>query len=68
MKKELRDRERQLYKSSLELRRLDLSKTKFKDSEKIRERQNEDWHRYLFFKGCLEQLEKENKDERKQTN
>lgn len=68
MKKELRDRERQLYKSSFELRQLDLSKTKFEDSEKIRKRQNEDWNRYLFFKGCLEQLEKEKENECKQTN
>jgi hypothetical protein len=61
MKKELRDRERELYKSSFELRNFDLSKAKYEDSAKIRKKQNEDWHRYLFFKGCLEQLEKEKK-------
>ena len=68
MKRDLIEKERQLYKSSLELRNLDLTNADFKISEDIRKKQNEDWHKYLFFKGYLEQLEKEKENERKQTN
>lgn len=63
MKRDLIEKERQLYKSSLELRNLDLTNADFKMSEDIRKKQDEDWHKYLFFKGYLEQLEKENKNE-----
>lgn len=68
MKRDLIEKERQLYKNSLELRNLDLTNVDFKISEDIRKKQNEDWHKYLFFKGYLEQLEKEKENERKQTN
>jgi len=61
MKKELIEKERQLFKSSLELRKLDLSNVDFKQSQKIREKQNEYYQKRLFYKGVLEQLEKENK-------
>ena len=62
MKKELRERERQLYKSSLELRNLDLSKVNYDQAREIRRQQNDDYHRMLFYKGFLKQLEKENKE------
>ncbi len=64
MKKEIRDRERQLFKDSMELRRLDLTKIDFEKTEEIRKKQDNAWHRHLFFKGYLDQLDKEkNKNE-----
>lgn len=68
MKKELRERERELWRSSLKLRELDLSKVKWDQAMEIRKQQDDDWNRMLFYKGYLEQLEKENKNECKQTN
>ena len=68
MKRDLIEKERQLYKSSLELRNLDLTNVDFKISEDIRRKQDEDYNKYLFFKGYLGQLEKEQEKERKQTN
>lgn len=63
MKKELRERERELWRSSLKLRELDLSKVKWDQAMEIRKQQDDDWRRMLFYKGYLEQLEKENKNE-----
>ena len=62
MRKQLRDRERQLFKESMDLKRLDLSKTSFDQSEQIRIKQNDSWHRHLFFKGYLAQLEKQDQN------
>lgn len=61
MKKEIRDRERELFIKSMQLRRLDLTNTKYEQSEEIRKKQDDSWKRHLFFKGYLEQLEKEKK-------
>lgn len=61
MKKELREKERQLFKSSYELRKLDLSKVEWDQAMKIRKKQSDDYNKMLFYKGYLAQLEKENK-------
>lgn len=66
MKKEIRDKERKLFLESMELRKLDLTNTNFEQSEKIREKQNDYWRRHLFFKGYLEQLDKQNQKKQEQ--
>lgn len=68
MKKEIRDRQRELFEQSMELRNLDLSQVKWEQAQEIRKKQDDDWHRHLFFKGYLEQLEKEKENEHKQIN
>ena len=66
MKKSLRDKERKLFTESMELRRLDLTKTNYDQSVKIRKKQDEYWRKHLFYKGYLEQIEKNNAKEKEQ--
>ena len=61
MKKEIRDKERKLFQESMALRRLDLTNTDYKQSLEIRKKQDDAWQKHLFYKGYLEQLEKEKK-------
>ena len=62
--KKIIERERQLYKSSFQLRKMDLTGVDYEQAKKIREKQDDDYKRYLFFKGYINQLKKEdNKDE-----
>lgn len=69
MRKDIRDRQRKYFKDSWELRDIDTYNATFEQSEKIRKKQDDAWHRHLFFKGYLEQLEKEkNENEREKVN
>lgn len=64
MKKEIRDRQRKYFEESWKLRKLNTFHTKYEQSEEIRKKQDDAWHRHLFFKGYLDQLDKEkNKNE-----
>lgn len=61
MKKDIRDRQRKYFKESWELRDIDTYKVNYERIEEIRKKQDDAWHRHLFFKGYLDQLEKEKK-------
>lgn len=69
MRKDIRDKEREYFKKSWELRDVNTYNANYEQSEEIRKKQDDAWHRHLFFKGYLEQLEKEKKkNERKKAN
>lgn len=58
MKRKVRERERELFRKSMELRRFNLSKTKWEQAQEIRKQQNDMWKRGQFFKGVLDELDK----------
>lgn len=57
MKKEIRDRERKLFKESMELRNLNLSKTNWKQAQEIRKKQDTAWKKHQFLKNLIKAVE-----------
>ena len=62
MSKELRNKERELFKQSMVLRRLDLSKTDWDQAQQIRKQQDEMWHKAQFYKKILTEIDKKNSE------
>lgn len=58
MKREIRNRERELFKKSMELKNMDLSRTNWEQSQEIRKMQNETWQRHIFYKNIIQATEK----------
>lgn len=65
MKREIRDKERKLFKQSMKMRNLDLSKTNWEQAQEIRKEQDEVWKKHLFYKKFLEATNKNGKDNKK---
>lgn len=65
MKREIRDKERELFKQSMKMRNLDLSKTDWKQAQEIRKEQDEMWQKHQFYKKFLEAMSKNGKDNKK---
>lgn len=62
MKREIRDKERELFKKSMKMRSLDLSGTNWKQAQEIRKEQDEMWKKHLFYKKFLEATSKNGKN------
>ena len=57
--REIRDKEREYFKESMKLRKLDLSHTSWEQAQDIRKRQDEAWKKHLFYKHLLNNMQKD---------